>query len=69
MYKSKNAPLEDKDMFKILIVEDEPKLREILCDYFLCKGEEPYEAENGLRALELVEEIEFDYLEIHVIEE
>ena len=52
---------------KILIVEDEPKLREILCDYFLCKGEEPYEAENGLRALELVEEIEFDAILLDIM--
>ena len=26
---------------KILIVEDEAKLREVLCDYFLSKGERP----------------------------
>lgn len=25
---------------KILIVEDEPKLREVLCDFFSSKGEE-----------------------------
>ena len=52
---------------KILIVEDEAKLREILCDYFLCKGEVPYEAENGLRALELVEEIEFDAILLDIM--
>lgn len=52
---------------KILIVEDEPKLREILCDYFLCKGEQPYEAENGLKALELVEEIEFDAILLDIM--
>lgn len=45
---------------KILIVEDEPKLREVLCDYFRSKGETPAEADNGLRALELLEETEFD---------
>lgn len=32
---------------KILIVEDEAKLREILCDYFSSKGELPVEASNG----------------------
>jgi len=52
---------------KILIVEDEPKLREILCDYFLSKGEEPYEAENGMKALELVEEIEFDAILLDIM--
>ena len=45
---------------KVLIVEDEPKLREVLCDYFRSKGELPVEAGDGLRALELLEEGQFD---------
>ena len=45
---------------KILIVEDEAKLREILCDYFSSKGELPVEASNGIQALELIDENEFD---------
>ena len=45
---------------KLLIVEDEPKLREVLCDYFRSKGVLPVEAENGMQALELLEENEFD---------
>lgn len=45
---------------KILIVEDEAMLREVLCDYFRSKGESPTEAANGLEALELLEEQEFD---------
>ena len=45
---------------KVLIVEDEPKLREVLCDYFSSKGELPVEAGDGLRALELLEEGQFD---------
>lgn len=45
---------------KILIVEDEEKLREVLCDYFGSKGEIPFEAQDGLQALELLEENEFD---------
>ena len=45
---------------RILIVEDEPKLREVLCDYFRSKGELPEEAEDGLGALELLEEETFD---------
>ena len=52
---------------KILIVEDEPKLREVLCDYFRGKGEEPYEAANGLEALELVEENEFDAILLDIM--
>ena len=45
---------------RILIVEDEGKLREVLCDYFRSKGEFPVEAENGRKALELAEEGGFD---------
>ena len=45
---------------KILIVEDEAKLREVLCDYFRSKGAQPVEAGNGLEALGLLEETEFD---------
>ena len=45
---------------KILIVEDEPKLREVLCDFFDSKGEHPFEARDGLEALALIEEQDFD---------
>lgn len=45
---------------KILIVEDEAKLREVLCDYFTSKGDEPFEAPNGVQALATLEEQEFD---------
>lgn len=45
---------------KILIVEDESKLREVLCDYFTSKGERPFEACNGIQALTMLEEEEFD---------
>ena len=31
---------------KILVVEDEPRLREIVCDYFHSKGQDPVPAEN-----------------------
>lgn len=45
---------------KILIVEDEALLREILCDYFSSKGEMPMPMENGEKAL--------DYLENHSVD-
>lgn len=45
---------------RILIVEDEAKLREVLCDYFSSKGECPVEAGNGRQALDLLDEGEFD---------
>ena len=44
----------------ILIAEDEPKLREVLCDYFISRGDTPIAAENGTKALELAQQHHFD---------
>ena len=46
--------------YSILIAEDEPKLREVLCDYFLSKGDIPTAAENGEQALHYAQEGTFD---------
>ena len=45
---------------KILVVEDEVRLREVLCDYFRSKGDSPFEAADGVQALTLLEENEYD---------
>ena len=45
---------------KILVVEDEAKLREVLCDYFSSKGDFPTEASNGVQALDLIDKAAFD---------
>ena len=45
---------------KILIVEDEAKLREVLCDYFSSKGDFPTETSNGVQALDLIDKAAFD---------
>jgi len=45
---------------RVLIVEDEPKLREVLCDWFRSKGDIPTEAADGAAALELAEAELFD---------
>jgi DNA-binding response OmpR family regulator len=45
---------------RILIVEDEAKLREVLCDYYASKGDQPFEASNGVQALAMLEEGAFD---------
>lgn len=45
---------------RILIAEDEPKLREIICDYFSSKGDLPIPAKDGLEALKLAEGTEVD---------
>ena len=51
----------------ILIAEDEPKLREVLCDYFRSKGDAPFEAADGLQALELAETEEFDAILLDIM--
>lgn len=45
---------------RILIAEDEEKLREILCDYFSSCGDAPIPAKDGIEALSLAETMEFD---------
>lgn len=42
----------------ILIAEDEPKLREILCDFFISKGDIPVPAHNGEKALDYAKNAE-----------
>ena len=45
---------------KILIAEDEPKLRELLADYFISKGDRVTAVEDGIRAMEAVLSESFD---------
>ena len=52
---------------QILIVEDEPKLREVLCDYFRSKGERPTQAADGLQALELLQARTFDAVLLDIL--
>lgn len=59
-YDVENRGEERRMSSRILIVEDEPRLREVLCDYFRSKGELPVEAADGIRALEILEEREMD---------
>ncbi len=47
-------------MYRILIAEDEPRLRAVLCDYFESKGDQPVPARDGVQALELAREQAFD---------
>ena len=46
--------------YRILIAEDEPKLLEVLCDFFGSKGITPVPAADGAKALELAENDHFD---------
>ena len=46
--------------YRILIAEDEPRLRNVLCDYFTSRQDIPIPAANGVEALALAENDEFD---------
>lgn len=45
---------------RILVVDDEPDLREVLCDEFALAGANVSTAENGRKALEMLEQMSFD---------
>lgn len=46
--------------YRILIAEDDSRLREVLCDFFLSKGDRPIPAADGAEALACAEEGQFD---------
>lgn len=46
--------------YRVLIAEDEPKLRAVLCDYFTDRGDFPTAAADGEQALELAQNAQFD---------
>ena len=46
--------------YRILIVEDDARLREVICDYFKSRDELPFEAVDGVTALAVASEQEFD---------
>ena len=46
--------------YRVLIAEDEPKLREVLCDFFISRGDTPTAAANGAEALAAAQEGQFD---------
>ncbi len=52
---------------RVLIVEDEPKLREVLCDYFTSKGDCPIPAADGLQALELIGQEDIDAILLDIM--
>lgn len=54
-------------MIKLLICDDELKIRETLCDYLTAKGFYAVTAENGKVALEMVEEETFDLIILDVL--
>lgn len=54
-------------MYKILLVEDEERMREVLSDYFESKGCKLECADNGLEALECIEDREYDLVLLDIM--
>jgi len=53
--------------YKVLIVEDEKLLREVLTDLFVSKGDTPLTAENGAKALEIAQYEELDAILLDIM--
>ena len=54
-------------MEKILLIEDEQRMREIITDYFEDKGSKVRSACNGLEGLEFLEEDKVDLILLDVM--
>ena len=53
--------------YRILIAEDEPRLLEVMCDYFISKGDDPVPVSNGTDALEKAENEAFDAILLDIM--
>lgn len=49
-------------MYKLLIVDDEERIRALIKKYALLEGHSVYEAQNGLEAVELCKKESFDII-------
>ena len=54
-------------MVRLLIVEDEKKLRVLMSDFFKMKGYEVSEAENGIDATKILQQQEFDMIFLNIM--
>lgn len=54
-------------MARILVVDDEPKIRELIVKYAKAEGHEAIEAANGFQAVELTEKEPFDIIIMDVM--
>lgn len=54
-------------MVRLLIVEDEKKLRVLMSDFFKMKGYEVSEAENGIDATQILQQQEFDMIFLDIM--
>ena len=52
---------------RLLVIEDDNRLREIMCDYFTAKGFQVFEATDGADALRCLDESEYDIVFLDVM--
>ena len=67
MYKKRTTPKEDLIMYKLLVVVDEPKIREIIREYAEFAGYEVDEAEDGMVALGLCKLNDYDLIVMDIM--
>ena len=67
MYKKRTTPKEDLIMYKLLVVDDEPKIREIIREYAEFAGYEVDEAEDGMVALGLCKLNDYDLIVMDIM--
>lgn len=67
MCKKRMTPKEDLIMYKLLIVDDEPKIREIIREYAEFAGYEVDEAEDGMVALGLCKLNDYDLIVMDIM--
>lgn len=54
-------------MYKILVVDDEEKIREVIREYAEFEGHEVFEAEDGMQAVELCRKQDFDVVVMDIM--
>ena len=54
-------------MYKILIADDEAKIREVIKEYALISGYEVFEANNGIEAIEIVQKENIDAIILDIM--
>lgn len=54
-------------MYKLLVVDDEPKIREVIKEYAEFNGYEVTEAEDGMEAVNLCKEVDFDLVILDIM--
>jgi two-component system, OmpR family, response regulator ResD len=55
------------NMYKILVVDDEPKIRELIKKYAVFEGHEIVEAGDGMKAIELANSQDFDIIILDIM--